>query len=491
METLIKLRWLLIAAPIIFILAKSIYKYRWFRLLIIFLHAVLLTYLTIFLFNKPSWRWSGQNEMIKEFSKSNDKRAFEFIKNNFLLIDNSFDKTLLPNPEGDVDDSTSLVVTNRKSLISFFRMLNENLFDIDLVVFDIGLATKTGDDSTLRNEMLKLYARNKILLSIDPQNKENNNLITNESVYGNISEEGNEKLFTSHRIKKDEYYSLSYKLYSNYDKVNIGKSFFCNELFFEKDSTGHSYLAMNTFFPEFTITDEDLLKSFEHNARSTLNPDIDSGYEKSSRIYYFLSQPLSDYGKIEFLNNLKQRKEAGQKNIVFIAAFASQYEDMHQTLYGNLHGSTILLNIFYALHQKKHYLSFWFIFLLFIGYFLISCVLVYHCLKITGVRPEPNYNKQKKGFAKVLLIKLVSIPSIFKQRLQEFETFMGRKKVSKYVYNLFSFLFDFIFWEELAFTILIILVLLVKATTGHLLNFLSLLIYLTIVKLSLAYLGKK
>jgi len=121
----------LIAAPVVFLLAKPLKNIKWFRYLFIFCHAIFLTYLTIFSFNQPSWRWAEQKSILDKLSNTDNDKGYEFVRNNFLLIDNSFDKVLVPNPEGDESDSTSIVLTNRKSLTSFLKIVNEEkIFEV-------------------------------------------------------------------------------------------------------------------------------------------------------------------------------------------------------------------------------------------------------------------------------------------------------------------------------------------------------------------------
>lgn len=152
-------------------------------------------------------------------------------------------------------------MTNRKKLSAFFHLINDNIGNIDLVVVDIGFELETGIDSVLKQELLKLYAADKLLLSIEPDSKKNKVLDFNERIYGNIMEIGNEKLFVSHTIKYKNYYSLPYKLYAHLNKLETRESFFLNSFLREINAKEHrAQTIFNTFFPEFLLTDEELLK---------------------------------------------------------------------------------------------------------------------------------------------------------------------------------------------------------------------------------------
>ena len=120
MELINKLLYFLLAAPVIFLATPFLIKYKWIRITVFIAHAVLLTYLTIFEFNKPSWRWTEQTAMINDIkSATPDEKAYKFIWDHFVFVDNSFDKELVPNPDGDADDSTTLAITSRSRLKSF------------------------------------------------------------------------------------------------------------------------------------------------------------------------------------------------------------------------------------------------------------------------------------------------------------------------------------------------------------------------------------
>lgn len=475
LKTLYKILFLLVAGPVIFLIARPIKNVRWFRHVFIILHAFFLTYCTLFLFNRPGWRWTDEKSLRKKLDNTESSKALRFINDNFLLVDNSFDKSLLPNPEGDENDSSSVVLTNRKSLTSFLQLLYEHITDVDLVVTDIGFTYKTTDDSLLQAAILQIYSEHKILLSIDPQQAGALRMIENPAAYGNISENAKEHLFTTHTVFKDGYYSLPYKIYSWLENKTPGQTFFGNNLFREKNANSKRGIALNTFFPQFRLTNEQLLMNKEPDSPGS-SADMEKGTETSSRNYYYLSQPLSAAGHAEFVNNLQQRRQAGKKNIVFIGSFASADEDIHQTLYGELHGATILLNVVYSLYQKDHFLRLAYILFLLLGYWILSLILFYKGLglsfkwrqRLARISPSLANPKSKKKSTAAAAIK------------KEDDTIAWFK-------NFFRFIYYFLLVKELPVTLLILFSFLMMFLFGTWPNILPLLIYMAGVKVSLDY----
>lgn len=465
METIVKLWYYFLVAPIVFIVAPFMKKSVTVRMSLIVVHAVLLTFFTIFLFNQPFWRWSEQAGFIKEEHGETDTAAYKYVWDNFVLVDNSFDKVLLPNPEGDEDDSTKYTITNRQLLYSFLKLMNKENRYVDLVVFDIGLDKETEYDSLLKQEMLNLVGDNKLLLSLDPPKQEKAFFSFNDNVYGSIREQGSENLYVSHTVKDNDYYSLPYKLYglANRQKKLDGTRW--NGHLLREQIKGIPYYGMATFSPEFKLTNEKLLMGYKESEGSGAGLDIDHGYETSGRTHYFLSQPLAD--TTEFVRNLQQRKAAGKQNIIFMGSFASPEEDLHDSMYGRLHGPTILLNIFYALQEQQHYISPWFVMLLFGGYFLVTFVLVYRCLKL------PLFGKKKE------------------KPVKETVTIKKRNPVVRLLGLMLTSVLEFLFVEELHFVLLIGMLFLVKSVTGHLINVLSLLLWFGVLNLSFKYIGEK
>ena len=230
MDVISKTLYFLAAAPFIFLLVRfRLLQSTTVRIVVLFLHAAILTVLTIFLFNKPSWNWANQTGLIQDVSGNNkNPEAYQYIRDRFILVDNSFDKELVLNPEGDEEDSTVITITARRKLAAFLHLLNANSNRIDLVVGDIGFNLPAASDTALQQELLKLSAENKLLLSIVPQKGAQQTFGLREAVFGNVSERGAGKLFVSHTIKQVGYFSLPYKLYAYLNVLSTTEPYFFN-----------------------------------------------------------------------------------------------------------------------------------------------------------------------------------------------------------------------------------------------------------------------
>lgn len=490
MDVLSKTLYFLLSAPFIFLLVR-------FRLLhsapvrtaVLLLHAAVLTVLTVFLFNQPSWSWSNQTALIQDVAgRGSHPEAYQYIRDRFILVDNSADKELVPNPEGDEDDSTTVAVTDRRKLTAFLQLLGEHKDLVDLVVADIdfrphkttGLVTAT--DSLLQGELLTLSADNKLLLSVVPEKQSPQDLGLQANVYGNVSEEGSGKLFVSHTVYQNGYFSLPYKLYAHLNGLTTDEPYLRGSLLKETDTAGEvRHTVSNTFFPEFYITDEAVLQGKAGGPGHSVTLDIDSGYESADHSFYFLSEPLSAPGRREFAANLAQRRQRGQKNIIFLGTFASPTEDIHQTIYTDLHGPVILLNVLYALQLKRHYLTWPYVLILFIGYSLISWVLIHNLVRL---------HLLSAGQKAVLKKRLPFLAKGVHQLRSGWGRTAARARKYKAIQlaaNIVDFLVEFVLIEMLHLVLLLALIFVVKQTTGHLVNGMSLLVYLTIVNALLKF----
>lgn len=488
MDVISKTLYFLLSAPFIFLLVR-------FRLLhsapvrtaVLLLHAAVLTVLTVFLFNQPSWSWANQTALIQDVAgRGGHPEAYKYIRDRFILVDNSLDKELVLNPEGDEDDSTTVTITDRRKLGAFLGLLQSRKDLVDLVVADIDFTPAairpTADDSALQAGLLALSAENKLLLSVVPGVKSRQDPGFQANVYGNVSEEGAGKLFVSHTIHQNGYFSLPYKLYAYLNGLTTGEPTFYGSLLKETDAAGENrHTVSNTFFPEFYITDEALLQGKVQGPQHSVSLDIDGGYESADHGFYHLSEPLSPSGRREFAANLAQRKQRGQKNIIFLGTFSSPTEDVHQTIYTDLHGPVILLNVLYALQLKRHYLTWPYVLILFIGYSVISWVLIHNLVRLHLL------SAGQKAVLKKRLPFLARGYNAVKAGWKRLASKAKKYKAIQLAANIVDFLVEFVLIEMLHLVLLLALIFVVKQTTGHLVNGMSLLVYLTIVNALLKF----
>jgi hypothetical protein len=464
---MIRYLYFLISAPLVYILLPILINNKGWRIGVILIHALLLTAFTLFVFNEPGWRWSEQVDFIRSFGTKNENSiaAYSFVKNNFLLIDNSFDKQLIPDPEGDEEANTNIIVTDRQKLADFLHFIYDHKDLVGFVVVDIGFIDSSKSDFLLYQALVDLYAEEKILISYSSAGENNKVFHFNGRIYGDVHEEVNEGIYVSHLIKRKEYFSLPYKMYGQLNGLRNASTFFGERLIRETDSAGRSAWVLNRFEPEFSIIDEEKLRS-RSTRENSFSVRLGESEEKTTN-YYKLGETITPTGSTDLLYNLQQRRELGQKNNFLLGAFASPSDDIHQTPYGALHGTTILLNVLYQLQQHKHYLSWTFVGILFISFCLISLLLVYIGVGIP--------------------LKINFVPRLFNKKLNSEKK---EKKSKAKGLRLFSALWYYA-REELHFLLLFILLFFVNRFSNHLVNGFSLLVYLGIVASLLKHFGNR
>jgi hypothetical protein len=132
-----------------------------------------------------------------------------------------------------------------------------------------------------------------------------------------------------------------------------------------RNTNGCVSRAYSDFIPEMSILNEDLDQLTTPGNFSNLNTAPDSTINKME-----LWQALvTSNGKNNFY--LEQALKSGRKNIM-IGSFNHKHNDIHKTLYGDIDGATILLNIYYNLIQKENKVNWVHLAFLFLGFSLIG-----------------------------------------------------------------------------------------------------------------------
>ena len=475
MSVYLKISFLFILAPIIFALRPVLFntqrKYRFYVLLIA--HSVFITFALISVLNLPVTILSDEVAFLnkKPVSETENLKARNFIKNNFLLVDNAFDKELIANPDGNKEDSTTIAITNRRKLTSLCNMLADNIDNIDLVVCDIGFDDTTAYDVPLKDALTRLYSQDKLLVSVAGRHSENAELRFPAFVSGDVKEETNEKLFTTHRLRRPDFTSLPYLIDSRLKGLKTPTSDYFNLFLRQPDSVQHVSYGMNTFLPQFFITDESLLKNdFTSQPTNDININDTDFTPINSLLYRTLGNAVSEDGKEELLADLQQRKQDHKKNIIFLGSFNGN-GDLHKTAYTELHGPTIILNLVYALQKDENRLSFWLVCWLFIWCIAITLLLFNNILK-------KAHNDD------------TTIPThVYKYRLQLFNYSPFNKQVRRS--SALILFISFIFIEEFQYWLLLILVIATYLTFGILINGISLAVYLIAFETFANHFGKE
>lgn len=446
-----------------FLFSWWLHQIKWFRWAIIVTGALILTYATIFIFSKPSsdWAETDQKRIVTETTES-DFAPYKYVWSNFILVDNSFDKTLIPNVEFDSADSLNYSITDRRKLSLFFELLDQNKDLIDFAVCDIGFTLSSPHDTALKKQLDRLIKEDKILFSGTPD-RSNQTLTFPDSVCGNAIEQVYNRQFSTHFLLQQGKESLPYKIYRKMNHVSLGKQYLQGKLAKEQDSLGRTYWLANPFFPAFAITNESLLLYREGAEES--NDLRDHEAETHDLPLFHVGETLSESGAARFQENLRTRKKLGMRNIVFLGSFTSPDEDIHQTVYKSLHGPVILLNILYALTNQKHHLSTLPILLLFFGFLAINAFLIHRSLQIHVMNSWSN---------KIL-------PSI---NISYRINYTGKTKAAAVLFSLLQLIvsgvgafLEFLLFEEPHFTLLFALAWFVSAKTGMVVNILFLISY--------------
>ena len=313
----------------------------WRTYLLVFTHTLLLMWATYHWLNIP---YTYQDEgviiswssIIKNIALGLEHKP---PKENFLLINTSYEKALLPKVDEYGFEIGSEAITDRQSLADFFRrasLYNHHQF----IVCDIFLETASPYDSSLLANVQS--ARNVRF----PYHRQNGEFIKPvipvpaafsdyDSDFGNFLKYSFLQYDTCRTIALDMYQTLDNGLY-------------------EKSLWGYkkgNRLALNSFIIEFPIRQYDIFR------------DDTLGYN-CMHLNNFLALP--DSLSAEMLKN----------KIVVLGDFLES--DMHQTIYGITAGPLIHLDAYLNLKQNRNDLSFWFFLYLFAFYSVFSYVLFFN-----------------------------------------------------------------------------------------------------------------
>lgn len=461
MELLEKLAYYLSFLFVCLLLVPFLVRSMWIRCLFIFLCGIFLTWLTIFVVNNPAWRWGEIKDQLAISKTFRNDSAYKYIKDNFILIDNASDKAFRPDPEEDPDDSLHTIITDRKKLYSFFSLIDQQSDLIDFVIVDIGFDLTTVYDTALFNSMSRIAKKGKLLLSRSSDSLRNDILRFPDSLYGDIREKTNERLFVSHYTSRNSFVSLPYKAYLKFYNLNAHNTAFAN-LCIESDQKD-IYYCNNPFFPDFQVYDEKLLLN-DIRLFDVTDTTIETDFPSDT--YFKLGKTINDRYRNDFISALSLRKREDRKNVLLIGAFSSPDEDIHQTLFGRLHGPVIMLNVFYALYAGQHRIALSEVLLLLFVYLLISTLLIYHSLGIPLFRTFKSpflisYRGRKGGY--ILLTAL---------------EFFAKGILA---------IFHFVFVEELHYTLLLSLGFIYFLFTGKIINVLSLLFFIGVLEKAIQY----
>ena len=240
-------------------------------------------------------------------------------------------------------------------------------------------------------------------------------------------------------------------------------------VFSETRPNGDTDWYLNTFIPELPFSDEERLLGNAPNQPSKtwfrmIMDDMLGNRPLLSRQRAEMTADgngplnlgylLTESGQTDLAARLEQK--SGPYRIVFIGSFQDPENDVHNTVFGAMHGSVILLNIFYELQQGHHHVSLLYLVMLLAGFWYITRVLVRRAVR---VQPEPEPTASGN--------------------------WLGR------VFDFLRFLYRFVFEEERHVWLLLILVILADLIFGHIINIMGLAIYLVVFDALLRFFSQR
>ena len=378
------------------------YKFKYTHLLILPL-SLFLTLVSLEMINVP-WLSHYDQESIELFTNIkkwlNKTSIFKnklfdpkFIENNFLIINTSYDldigianKNQLPYFPNKFNQLPEQSITNRNELIVLFNWLNNHPDLFDKIICDIGFSTQSKNpktDETLSKILNSLQNNNKIIYAGE---YDKYNQVFYDTLFKNINKDNvgvcnvdskNSFILSYKLIYEDN--ELSLPILMN-NRIGNNKTELNNFLgtYALNDNNGISKSYYNNFIVEILYDKEyfDKLKSF-----STSNNNLN---ESISFINLGEAASYADYVLPEIL------KKENNKNI-FIGAFSHDHRDMHKTIYGNLDGGIILLNIYHNI--KYGYNSFSWLHIISMFIFMIAV-----CFWIFFKKIEHNNTNSALGY---------------------------------------------------------------------------------------------
>lgn len=435
-----------------------------------------------FLFaNQPGWIEKDSFERLKSRqmgnSNVNGEDPYSFIARHFVLIDNSYSKIQTPLQDSPFGNEALVPVTDRSKLLQVLQVLNRRQELVDLVILDLALKRSTGEDSLLVRELKLLQENGKLLLSRNTLDKSPDIAIFPEEAYGNVREEGNDLVFTSHRIIDEEgKLSMPYQIYRHFTGMESPNFLLKPSLLDERKDGVTLNHASNLFICRFNLVHEQ--KLFSPEAISV------AGKTYTPMPVQLLHQAASEEGCDDLIFDLEKRRQAKTFTAVFVGAFLSPEEDVHRTMYGPMHGPAIILNTFAALVQGQHHFSFLGLALLAFAFFIIHYIATALIAEIQGTDMPTRW----LGGA----IKSAE-ESAHQWFFRIFGTRMGSgSKFAFAGYWICRFVYlgvVFFFVEEMSLFLVVILFLMVFLLYGIVLNLTFLLLYFLAYQQILTYFG--
>jgi hypothetical protein len=360
------------------------------RFFVVLVAASFLTFLSIRLVEFP-WVFSEEEHLVniptslkKWLNKNILPNYFydtNFIKNNFLIINVTRDQQLTTDGNSLSENGPGIPITDRSKLAKLFGLLYRDSSLYSFIICDVAFQLSSRDkkvDTELQTIIDKLEINDKIIFgrSYDEDKKafDDSKIINNTKNIGSTSTQLVSEVFFKQRLlNNEETPSLPFLIYQKKHKLSYQTSWF-PDLTVCRGSDRRFYFY-NSFIPEMLFDRKD----FDHFYGQS---------DGNSGLSYDSAMAICDLGK--FLSDTALYPasllyKTLNKKMIYIGSITGRHADIHQTIYGPLDGTIILLNTFTCIELGYNRFSLWEILITFAFFWGISYMIV-------AVKLEENQN---------------------------------------------------------------------------------------------------
>lgn len=387
------------------------------------------TILTVFFFQNNTFILPVESSLVSELYESKDlitnggqEKAKQFPDSNFIFINTSEDPVIYPIEK---TGHPGMAIVDRRKLLKLLSFLDNHYDEIDLIACDVAFPNSLPEDTALIKIFNLLSRDNKLVIAYSPVYNEFNNFLygnMRQDFYGSVDMAKNEKIYFSNELfpRDGNIPSFAYQMYSHLSKSMAVNKSLGNYISTETDSTGRTYYCFERYISDFQFTDENALfkpAAPAKNSLPTSAPRFDGG--EGPRNYFNLGYAAEEDGQQEIIDLIKSKTKRN-KNIVFIGAMNSEFDDTHITAFGRMHGAAIILNEFYHFSEKLHAMSLFKLLLYLLSLWLGFSYVIRYILKEVFEEPkaETVFFKKKYAIIKQKLPK--AIKQIFRIRVVNF-----------------------------------------------------------------------
>jgi len=308
------------------------------HILVSVLHSFAMLFLTLFLLNQRLIYGDEMTliQITSAFKKLVLKIDTKPARDELLFVNVAYDPVLVEKLDDDGIPVGEQPITDRKKLARFFEILNKKPDNYKFVICDIFFADPSPDDSLLSAQITKMK---NIIIPFHENDDGSYELPIFDVENGFADYDVMSDSFLKFRLLyKDTIKSLPLRMYEMTHNRFLKKFGF---LYFMGGKP-----SFNTMVLDFKVRYYDILED--------VSPD---------------PYPFVHLGELLSLNeNIIQETVKGK--IIMLGDFKER--DLHQTIFGSMPGTIILLNAYLTLVNRDNIIDYFFILYLLICYFLIS-----------------------------------------------------------------------------------------------------------------------